>query len=50
MDRNSNSLRYHGMLSEATKKPAKSIKGMMRTGVRVTASYLSEKEAEMMRE
>ena len=38
------------MLSEDTKKPAKSINGMIKTGVRVTASCLSEKEAEMIRE
>lgn len=31
------------MLSWLTKNPANSMKGMMRTGVRVTASYLSEK-------
>jgi len=50
IDRYSNSLRKMGMLSALTKKPAKSMKGMMRTGVSVTASCLSEKEAEMMRE
>ena len=32
------------MLSELTKKPAKSMNGMIRTGVKVTASCLSEKE------
>lgn len=43
MERYWNSMRNHGMLFWFTKKPAKSMKGMMRTGVRVTANYLSEK-------
>ena len=38
------------MLSWLTKNPAKSIKGIMRTGVRVTANYLSEKVVLMMSE
>jgi hypothetical protein len=33
------------MLDAATKKPAKSIKGIINTGVRVTASCLSLKVA-----
>ena len=37
-------------MSELTKKPAKSMNGIMRTGVKVTANCLSEKEAEMIRE
>ena len=43
MERYWNSLRNHGMLFWFTKKPAKSMNGMMRTGVSVTASCLSEK-------
>jgi len=38
------------MLSELTKNPAKSMNGMMRTGVNVTASYLSENDAEIIKE
>ena len=34
----------------ATKKPAKSMNGIISTGVRVTANYLSEKLAEMISE
>jgi len=34
----------------ATKNPAKSMNGIISTGVRVTASYLSEKLAEMINE
>jgi len=37
-------------LSDETKKPAKSMNGMIKTGVSVTASYLSENDAEMMSE
>jgi hypothetical protein len=32
-----------------TKKPAKSMNGMIRIGVRVTANCLSEKRVEMIR-
>jgi len=39
-----------GMLFWFTKKPANSMKGIISTGVRVTASYLSEMREEMMRE
>lgn len=38
-----------GMLLWFTKKPAKSMNGMIRTGVRVTANCLSAKRVEMMR-
>lgn len=38
------------MLSEDTKKPAKSMNGIIKTGVSVTASCLSEKDAEMISE
>jgi len=50
IDKYSNSLRKFGIELEATKKPAKSIKGMIKTGVSVTASYLSLKDELMMRE
>jgi hypothetical protein len=38
-----------GMLSWLTKNPANNMKGIIRTGVRVTASYLSEKIDEIIR-
>ena len=44
IDKYSNSLRNLGIELEATKKPAKSMKGMISTGVSVTASYLSLNE------
>jgi len=43
MERYWNSINHLGMFSWFTKNPAKSMKGMIRTGVKVTASYLSEK-------
>ena len=50
IDKYSNSFRKIGMLSVDTKNPAKSMNGMISTGVRVTASYLSENDAEIIRE
>lgn len=49
MDRYSSGFKYTGMLSAETKKPANSMNGTITTGVRVTASCLSEKIAEMIR-
>ncbi len=46
----SKGIKKTGMLSVDTKKPAKSINGMINTGVSVTASYLSENEAEIISE
>jgi len=40
IEKYSNSLNQTGILLEATKKPAKSMKGMIKTGVSVTATYL----------
>ena len=37
------------MLFWFTKNPAKSMKGMIKTGVSVTASYLSEKHVPMIK-
>ncbi len=50
IERYSNSFSHHGILSLATKNPAKSMKGTIRTGVSVTANYLLENEAEIMSE
>lgn len=44
IERYSNSFKNTGIDEEATKNPAKSMKGIIRTGVRVTASYLSLNE------
>lgn len=46
----SNSFKNMGMLAVDTKNPAKSMNGMISTGVSVTASYLSEKLQEMIKE
>lgn len=48
-DRYWNSISQMGILLWLTKKPAKSMNGMIRIGVRVTANCLSEKRVEMMR-
>jgi hypothetical protein len=50
IDKYSNSLRNFGIELEATKKPAKSMKGIISTGVSVTASYLSLNEELIIRE
>jgi hypothetical protein len=44
IDKYSNSLSQTGIEDDDTKKPAKSINGIISTGVRVTASYLSEND------
>lgn len=48
-DRYWNSINQMGMLSWFTKKPAKSMKGIIKIGVRVTANCLSAKSVEMIR-
>ena len=50
IDRYSNSFKKIGIEDAETKKPAKSMKGMIRTGVKVTASCLSLNEALIIRE
>ena len=44
-----NSISQMGMLFWLTKKPANNMNGMISTGVRVTASCLSEKIVDMIR-
>jgi len=50
IDKYSNSFKNHGMLLVDTKKPANNMKGIISTGVKVTANYLSLKLAEMINE
>lgn len=48
IDKYSNSLSHTGIDDEDTKNPAKSMNGMISTGVKVTASYLSENDELMI--
>lgn len=40
---------HFGMLSWFTKKPANSMNGIIKTGVNVTANYLSAKRVDIIR-